>query len=303
MPGATHTATTLVSAQQRPSLTAEITCAQRAIETMQPAGQRLIDDPYARHFVRRRRFRARMATPSLARLTRRVFDRRYPGYMAIILLRNRYHEDAVAQARADGIDQIVLLGAGYDTTAFRLDFGGATVFEVDAPPTQQAKRRIVTSAGLHPRGAVVYVPCDFEHDELADALALGGFDATRPCLVAWFGVSYFLTQAAVERTLADVAALSASGSRLVWDHMDPAVVDGTTPFVGARRARRIVTKRGEPYRYGIATPDAAALVRSLGFDVLDDARLPELGRRYDAWCRTDDFVGVQTAQRLPERRP
>ena len=63
--------------------------------------------------------------------------------MAIVLLRNRRYEDLLARAVAEGIEQIVLLGAGYDTTSMRLDLGGATLFEVDAPPTQEFKREVV----------------------------------------------------------------------------------------------------------------------------------------------------------------
>jgi methyltransferase (TIGR00027 family) len=287
--------------QRKPSVTAEITCAQRAVESLMPAEGRLIDDRFAQFFVRRRSIRMRIARPSIAKVTRKVFDRRYPGFMAIILLRNRYYEDALARAVQNGIDQIVLLGAGYDTSAFRLDLGGATLFEVDAPPTQEVKREIIARHGLEATGDVRYVPCDFERDDLPSTLRAHGFDPSRPCLVAWLGVSYFLSEAAVRGTLADVAELSAPGSRLVWDYMDPRVIDGTTPYVGAQRARRIVIRRGEPYCFGVMPWEADALVAEMGFKVADHARLPELGHRYGGergvWCRTDDFVGLMTARR------
>jgi methyltransferase (TIGR00027 family) len=283
--------------QVQASLTAEITCAQRAVEHLMPADERLIDDPFATCFVQRRTYRARFATPAIARLTRRIFDRRYPGFMAIVLLRNRFYEDALADALRDGIDQVVLLGAGYDTSAFRLELGAATLFEVDAPMTQAHKQLAAARHALEPKCPLVYVPCDFEREDIVTTLTERGFDTGRRSVFVWLGVSYFLSPEAVRRTLADVATLSAPGSRLVWDHMDQAVIDGTTPYIGARRAAAIVQKRGEPYRFGVTSEEAAALVDSYGFDAIDQARLPELGRRYDAWCRTDDFVALMTAQR------
>ena len=305
MPDAVQSATRVPvrRGQVRPSATAEITCAQRAAETLMPPGLRLVDDPYARHFLRSRSMRLRCATEATARLTLSVFDRRYPGFMAIVLLRNRWYEEVLAQALADGIEQVVLLGAGYDTTSLRLDLGRARLFEVDAAPTQDAKRFAIDRKGLHPATDVTYVPCDFERDDLPAELVAAGFDPSAPSLVVWYGVSFFLSAEAVRQTVADVARISAPGSRFLWDYMDADVVAGTTPFVGARRARAAVARRGEPYLFGLAEGDAQALLEPLGFGVRDHVRIRELARRYGGpegvWCSDDDFVGILTAERRP----
>jgi methyltransferase (TIGR00027 family) len=289
--------------QVRPSATAEITCAQRAAETLLPDDRRLLDDPYARHFLRTRAMRVRCATPTAARLTLSVFDRRYPGFMAVVLLRQRWYEEVLASALADGIDQVVLLGAGYDTTSLRLDLGGARLFEVDAAPTQDAKRSAMTRLGLRPAADVTYVACDFERDDLPAALAAAGFDATAPSLVVWYGVSFFLSEQAVRQTVEDVARTSAPGSRFLWDYLDADVVSGTTPFVGARRARAAVARRGEPYTFGLAAGEERALLEPAGFDVRDHVRIRDLAQRYGGrdgiWCSDDDFVGILTAERRP----
>ena len=195
-------------AQLRRSETAEIVCAQRAAETLRPADRRLIDDPHAKHFLTKGAYRVLCSARATAKLTRAVFDWRYPGFMAIVLLRNRWHEDLLARAVADGITQVVLLGAGYDSTSMRLDLGGATLFEVDAPPTQAAKREVIARSGLTVGGDVRYVPCDFERDSLPDRLREHGFDPGVPSLIAWWGVSFFLTEEGVRQTVADVASLA-----------------------------------------------------------------------------------------------
>src|SRR5260370_567743 len=137
----------------------------------------------------------------------------------------------------------------------RLARGSATVFEVDAPPTQRAKREVIRRHGLPDHG-VRYVSCDFERDTLSARLRQNGFDPHAPSLVAWWGVSFFLSEDAVHQTLADVASLTAPGSRFLFDYLDSGVVDGTTVFRGARRALAPLTRRGAAYP--VALPRAWA---------------------------------------------
>ena len=287
--------------QVRRSRTAEIVCAQRAAETRRPADRRLIDDPYANLFLTNALYRVLCGTPATARLTRAGFDRLYPGYMAIVLLRNRWHEQLLQQSIDEGIRQIVLLGAGLDTSALRLDLGSATVFEVDAGPTQQAKREVIARAGLAPRTETRYVECDFERESLPDRLRRAGFDPGAPAYVAWWGVSFFLTEDAVGTTMTDVASLAARGSRFAFDYLDESVVDGTTTFRGAARARAAVARRGEPYRFGLSHDRAAQFVQSYGFAVEQNFSLPDLADRCGGRHRfpygTDNFFGVITGRR------
>lgn len=266
-----------------------------------PAHRRLIDDPYARYFLRSRAFKARCANTMMARLTLSVFDRRYPGIMAIVLLRNLWYEEVLADAVHDGFTQVVLLGAGYDTTGLRLALGPATLFEVDAPPTQKAKREVIRRHGLRSTGRVEYVPCDFERDALVLRLRDHGFDPSARSLIVWYGVSYYLSEVAVRQTISAVAELSAPESRFLWDYMDQSVVDGTTVNMGALRARAAVAKRGEPYSFGLTRSGAEDLVGSSGFDVRDHVTVIDLVARFGAkrgvWCRANDFFGVIMGER------
>ena len=286
------------SSQVRRSATAEIVCAQRAAETLRPPGRRLIDDRYAKYFLAAGAYRFLTASRLTAAVTRRAFDRIYPGYMAIVLLRNRWYEAELERALAGGVEQIVLLGAGYDTTSLRLDLGRATLFEVDAPPTQQAKREVIRRQGL-PDHAVRYVPCDFEHDMLSERLRENGFDAHARSLVAWWGVSFFLSKDAVHQTMTDVASLTAPGSRFLFDYLDSSVVAGTTGFRGARRARAAVARRGEAYRFGLQRDEARQLVTSFGFEAEENLSITDLAQLFGPFpYRTDDFFGVITGRRV-----
>jgi methyltransferase (TIGR00027 family) len=286
------------------SRTAEINAAMRAAEDHQPPDRRVFHDPFAHYFVQHPTYRM-VSAPPLARMGLEIFDRVYGGLHAEQVLRNRYYETQLSHAHSSGVTQLVLLGAGYDSTAFRERLEGVTIFEVDAPATQRVKRRIIERHdGLKPLAHVVYVECDFEHDDLGGALDAAGFDRERPCLAVWLGVSYYLTEATVRDTLANVASLSAPASQLIWDYLDRAVVDGVTPYGGARRAAAAVAKRGEPYIFGLEAAELGSICAETGFEVEDHARVPDLadhlGPPGGVWCNTDDFMGVVRARRRAE---
>jgi len=287
----------------KPSATADANCAERAAEALFPEDRRLFHDPYAKYLVQSPALRAVTAWGPLARLTLRAFDRRFPGLQAEIVLRYHLYERELARALDDGIGQVVLLGAGYDSTSLRLDLGSATLFEVDAPPTQQAKRRALQKHGLLPQNRVTYVPCDFELHQTSARLAESGFDSTRPSFVLWYGVLFYLSEEAVRSTLADIAQLTAPGSRMLFDYIDRSVVDGTTGYPGAQRARKAVLRRGEPYTFGLDPESAAALAEEFGFAVHENLRVTDLCERYappsGVWCSDDDYFGMLATERNP----
>jgi methyltransferase (TIGR00027 family) len=274
----------------------------RAAETHQPSGRRLLEDPFAKHFVRHRSYRLASSLPLLSRVVLRAFDRRYNGLHTEIVLRNRCYEAELKRAYARGVRQLILLGAGYDSLALRKRLDGLTVFEIDAPSTQRLKREAIKRANLHARTRVEYISCDFERDRLAERALPGGVDPTRPCLTVWLGVSYYLTAAAVCRTLAQIASLSAPGSVLVWDYMDPSVIDGTTPYASARNAAAAVARRGEPYIFGIDRAGCEQMCIEAGFEATQHVRIPELAQRFGpsagTWSGIDDYMGVTTATRV-----
>src|SRR5882672_5198829 len=144
----------------------------RAIESSRPADVRLFDDPLAPAFLDRRLRIASLAArlPIAGKLVPWYIDRRWPGPRPSGVVRTRAIDDAVREALIEGCSQLVLLGAGYDTRAYRLP-GAADVetFEVDHPLTQAAKRLALERALAAPSPHVHFVPVDFERDSLAKA--------------------------------------------------------------------------------------------------------------------------------------
>lgn len=284
---------------ERASSTAEFNAGMRWAETTRPEKGRVVTDPYSFHFLTSVKGRALFRLPALARFTLRVIDLRYAGLTAEILLRGRYLDDAVQAATAAGIRQIVLLGAGYDSTALRHEFeASTTVYEVDAAATQRTKRTVVDRLDVDHAHRIVSVPCNFKAERVADLLRGAGLRTDEPTLVAWLGVTYYLPEASLRATLDQIREICAPGSVLVVDYLDADVVTGTTPHAGAKRLAKYVAAIGEPYVFGMTPASARELLSDHGFDVTDHARVTDLVDRYadnDPWFRSDDYMGVLTA--------
>lgn len=285
------------------SLTAQLNAAQRAAESLRPPDRRLIDDPYSRHFVAHPALRAMLAHPRLADAALRGIDRLWGGLHAHIMLRVRYADDALDGAIRDGIDQVVLLGAGFDTTSLRHGTTGVRVFEVDAPTTQ-AHKWLVTQRLLSTRRdcEISWVPCDFEHRVLRECLIGSGYDPSRPSLIIWLGVTPYLTSGAISATLADLAEICAPGSRLVVDYIRAGVVAGHTSWKSAGRVARMVARRGEPYRSDFTEAGLDAVLTDHLFQPREHLTVEGLLNRYDPARRSrlsdDSWLAVATADRM-----
>lgn len=284
------------------SLTAQVNAAQRAAESMRPPGSRLLDDPYSRHFLQNPALRMILAHRRSADAALRLFDCRWGGLHAHIALRVRYADDAFTAAIGDGIDQVVLLGAGFDTTSLRRATTAATIFEVDAPATQADKRPVVERLlPSHRDCQIVWVPCDFEENTLRERLLASGFDPTRASLIIWLGVTPYLTRSGINETFADLAELCAPGSRLIVDYILAGVVDERTRWSSAGRVARMVARRGEPYRSDFTAEALDTLLVAHGFEPREHLAVSALLRRYDpakeSHLAADDWLAVASAQR------
>jgi methyltransferase (TIGR00027 family) len=193
-----------------------------------------------------------------------------------VALRSRIAEDVAHRAIAEGALQVVVLGAGLDTFAWRVPpLRGLRVFEVDHPATQAEKRRRL-AAPAH----LAFAPCDFERQTLRDALAAAGFDANARAAFLWLGVTPYLTREAAEATLRFVAGVAQAD--IVFDYANPpASIDspGQRLFHETMAAR--VAELGEAFRCYFETADLHRLLSGLGFAEIVDLGPAEIARRLD----------------------
>ncbi len=237
----------------------------RALAEHLPADERLASDPAAQGFTWRGAARA-SARPWLGRALVALPPLRFN--VLSLQLRTRAIDDAARLFAARGGRQIVLLGAGFDARATRLELDGARFFEVDHPATQAAKR---ARAGASPAR---YVAWDFEErplSELPAALLREGHDPAAPTLTIWEGVTMYLSRHALDASVRAVRAYCAPGSELVFNYLDQRRLDRRVS--GERLVVRWV---GEPFRSGFAPEELAAWLETRGFRLTSDRSYAEL---------------------------
>lgn len=199
---------------------------------------------------------------------------------AHLVARSRFCEEELGRAAASGVAQYVVLGAGFDTSAYRTRSGEPLrIFEVDHPATQASKREALARAGIAEPGNVAFVPVDFEEQSLAGELRNAGFEADRSAFFSWLGVVPYLRRAAIEATVRFIGSLPA-GTRVVFDYSLPAEA---LPFLH-RFAHRWLARRvavaGEPFRSHFRPEEIASLLQRAGFSNIVDLDGAAINSRY-----------------------
>jgi methyltransferase (TIGR00027 family) len=203
--------------RQKPSTTAEGMALVRAIEASRPEGERICYDPVAGSLVNG----TKVALSKLV-IESGIYDRFFApemGAIEFITTRERYIDDFLKARLSEGLDQVVILGAGFDTRAYRIaGIEKTRVLEVDHPATQEAKLKRLKKAIDPLPGHVTFVPVDFNTQRLAERLFTNGYDERGKTLFIWQGVTMYLTQEGVDSTLAFIANHSGPGSAVIFDY-------------------------------------------------------------------------------------
>lgn len=251
----------------RASRTAEGIAAARARESAMPEGERLFYDPYARLFLPIR-YRLVVRIRPLRDYLRRENARLLPGMLGGLIVRTRYIDDYVKNCCVSGIRQLVILGAGYDARALRIEElkrPEIRIFEVDHPATQKRKlRKLAGILGKVP-DHVIYVPVRFNSQRLSDALFQHGYQDDLKTLFIWEGVTMYLNAEAVDTTLSFIAGDSAGGSSVIFDYFPPSVVDGSHGAPEVKALRKNVRRMGEEFRFGIQNDQVETFMAARGF--------------------------------------
>lgn len=221
----------------------------RAAEALLPERERLFDDPYAAIFA--------AAGAHAAESTRRYLE--LPFFRDGVRLRTRAIDDAVREGLRAGLDQVVLLGAGFDARGLRLPElakGGAVVFEVDTDEQLERKRRLLEGAGVTLPSHIRWVPFDFEapglEGRLTEAMRARGFRVAEGAMFVWEGVIGYIGDDAIQESLRFMATAGGPRSRVVFTFS----------------------------HIGFETDTATARARRAGFGACEELAGDELWRRY-----------------------
>lgn len=249
----------------------------RALESSRPESERICYDPLAKHFTGRLLSAVAWFFTAIG-----YAEWRGPGVRGFIVARERYVDDCLQSCIEEGLQQVVILGAGYDTRAYRFEQlkRRVRVFEVDHPATQQIKiEKLKKILGSLP-GHVVYVPIDFEKETLKERLFESGYDPSLRTLFILQGVVMYLTPEAVDHTLSFIVKNSAPGSSVVFDYVYKSVVEGSWKRGEANSMRRYEKLTGEVWHFGIEEGKVDEFLTQRGFCQIHNADSECLKNRY-----------------------
>jgi len=211
--------------------TAYTVAVARADESARPAAERLFDDPYATIFA--------AAGGHAEEATQRLLA--LPLVRDGVRLRTRFIDDVVREGLSAGMTQLVLFGAGFDARGLRMPeipARGARVYEVDFAAQLAQKRALLADAGVALPEHLAHVECDFMAADFAPRLTAGlaaaGFRRGTGALFVWEGVTPYIDDPAVDRSLAFMAGAGGRGTRVVFDYGEPRF----DPVSAAERTRR-----------------------------------------------------------------
>jgi methyltransferase (TIGR00027 family) len=251
-----------------------------AVEQNEPPERRLVDDDLADLFLPaplRWLVAATRAAP-LRHLMIRGSEWTGPGLWANLACRKRFIADKIAQSRGE-INAVVILGAGLDTRAYLLNRQvRMPVFEVDLPVNIARKLKTVRRVLGGPPLSVRLVALDFERDDLLTALAEHGYHTEYRAFFICEGVTQYLTEAGVRRTLDGLRA-AAPGSRLVFTYVRRDFIDGKNRY-GTRALYRKVRQRKPLWRFGLEPDEVAGFIGEYGWRLVEQAGPDELVARY-----------------------
>ncbi|MDT7743460.1 MAG: hypothetical protein QOE59_2538 [Actinomycetota bacterium] len=265
------------------SRTAEYMALFRALETSRPPERRLFSDPLAASFLTTPLAQIASAArlPLLRAVVPWMIDRRFPGPRPSAVARTKVLDDAVVSAVEDGIEQLVVLGAGYDSRAYRLPgCGRPAVFEVDHPDTQAVKREVLARTLGRLPAHVGFVAVDFDHDDLGVALDRAGFRTGRPTFVLWEGVASYLTPEAVDTTVRWARDAAGEPSELAFTYVHRGLIDGTVPFPHAEAWVRSVAEAGKPFVFGFDPGELPDYLDERGWTLFEDISTTEALTRH-----------------------
>jgi methyltransferase (TIGR00027 family) len=262
-----------MSPPRQASATALGVAAMRAVHQVHDERPHILDDPLSQRLLDPEVQAGLLADPDRKRdhpLAR--------GLRSNVVVRSRYAEGHMDCAARRGVRQLVVLGAGFDTFAYRQPVWARDcwVFEIDHPASQAEKRTRLERAGISVPPNVALVGVDFELTSLAEGVSTSRFDLARPSVFSWLGVTMYLTRPAIDAVLTFVAHLPA-GTELIFTYL-PTAPEGDNP--GVRALAQGVAALGEPWKTSFETEELRAHLREVGFTHVEMPSAAELAQRY-----------------------
>ena len=264
------------------SIPAQYMALFRAIETARPCSKRLFSDPFAASFLSRRQqwLQRAAALPLLGTFVVQAINRRRRGALSAGIARTKYIDELLEVSIAQGARQLIILGAGFDTRALRLDcLKNLPVIEFDLPETARFKRLALQAATGGLPEHVRYYEADFNKQDLDELLADKQVDTRIPTTVIWEGVTNYLTPASVN-TIFRVLTRFGKGSSVIFTYIDKHVLESPGMFETGGAPPGPRSEKDEPRAFGFYPSELPHYLDLFGFTLQEDTCAGEYRRLY-----------------------
>ena len=268
--------------------TAQGVAKQRLIESIAKPEERVINDPYADRFVLGASFIKLMGHKLNVWLAQKLV----PGFHEHLISRTRFIDDLIKKSAASGVEQYVILGAGYDSRAHRLELPSSLrIFEVDQPEVQ-ARKRSKLPKELPNLENITYVAVDFSHQSLTEQLMDAGFDQSKSTVFTLEGVSQYITKEAFDSMIKEMAALTQKANSIFFVsyasellNKNPEACFGKG-YPNAEKRAKLITygsaKVGEPWISFYGAEEIESVLSQNGYSIKENVTLKDLNSRYFA---------------------
>ena len=268
--------------------TAQGVAKQRLIESIAKPEERIINDPYADRFVLGASFIKLMGH----KLNVWLAEKLVPGFHEHLISRTRFIDDLIKKSAASGVEQYVILGAGYDSRAHRLELPSSLrIFEVDQPEVQ-ARKRSKLPKELPNLENITYVAVDFSHQSLTEQLMDAGFDQSKSTVFTLEGVSQYITKEAFDSMIKEMAALTQKANSIFFVsyasellNKNPEACFGKG-YPNAEKRAKLITygsaKVDEPWISFYGAEEIESVLSQNGYSIKENVTLKDLNSRYFA---------------------
>lgn len=269
--------------RQSPSKMAEGMAMQRFAESSKGEEERICYDPYAFHFISPEIIEYSIKHPDEAKLKVDQMEKLFPGLSSSIIARVRYFDDYLVKNIEEGLEQLVILGAGYDTRAYRIEGlkGNVKIFELDHPNTQNFKVEKIKEIFGCTYDNVNYVPIDFETQNIEEILFKNGYNSSKKTLFIMEGLIMYIPEKSVKKTLSFILKNSGRDSSIIFDYYPKSVVDGTSKLEVGKNIRNYLIELGEPLQFGFEDGKVVEFLSNIGFKKIHNVTSEDYKRYFN----------------------
>lgn len=264
------------------SRTAQYMALFRALETKRNSNDKLFSDEYAIHFLEAKlRFASSMSKYAIIRkYISNTIQKKIPGALSSGIARTKYIDDLLKSTITNGVKQVIILGAGFDTRALRLAFlESIPVIEIDHPNTSKFKIATYKSRiGQLPENIEFY-QIDFNKQSLEELAEQHNFDFTKPTTVIWEGVTNYLTEDAIKNTFEFIKKFT-TNSYVIFTYVHKDILENPGSFLGGEKLLTDLDKLEEKWTFGFKPEELSDYLKSFDMMLIEDMGAIEYRSKY-----------------------